>query len=149
MASLTWWTWVWASSGYWWWMGKPSVLQSLGSQRVGHNWATVLNWPELMIILFLTFRSFYCAYLYNPASKTLPKNHIFLARRTKTANQKQTHMKQTKTKNQNKGIQNQSPGRDQFKASPSQPSHKVWSTAHELAHLTLTTAQRVGLLAAL
>ena len=33
-------------------------------------------------------------------------------------------MKQTKTKNQNKGKQNQSPGRDQFKASPSQPPHK-------------------------
>ena len=33
-------------------------------------------------------------------------------------------MKQTKTKNQNKGKQNQSPGRDQFKASPSQPPYK-------------------------
>ena len=110
-----------------------------------------LYWTELMIILFLTFRSFYCAYLYNPASKTLPKNHISLARRTKTTNQKQTHTKQTKTKNQNKGKQNQSPGRDQFKASPSQPPHKgsTWSTAHALARLALTTAQWVGLLAAL
>ena len=32
--------WVWASSGRWWWTGKPGVLQSMGSQRVGHNWAT-------------------------------------------------------------------------------------------------------------
>ena len=32
MASLTWWTWVWASSGSWWWTGKPDTLQSLGSQ---------------------------------------------------------------------------------------------------------------------
>ena len=43
MASLTRWTWVWASSGYWWWTGKPGVLQSMGWQRVGHNWATELN----------------------------------------------------------------------------------------------------------
>ena len=32
MASLTEWTWVWASSGIWWWTGKPGVLQSMGSQ---------------------------------------------------------------------------------------------------------------------
>ena len=40
MASLTQWTWVWASCGRWWRTGKPGVLQSMGSQRVGHNWAT-------------------------------------------------------------------------------------------------------------
>ena len=40
MASLTQWTWVWASSGRWWRTGKPGVLQSMGSQRVRHNWAT-------------------------------------------------------------------------------------------------------------
>ena len=28
----------------WWWTGKPGVLQSIGSQRVGHHWATELNW---------------------------------------------------------------------------------------------------------
>ena len=44
MASLTWWTWVWASSGSWWWTGKPGVLQSMGSQRVRHDWETELNW---------------------------------------------------------------------------------------------------------
>ena len=37
-------TWVWASSGSWWWTKKPGVLQSMGSQRVGHDWATELNW---------------------------------------------------------------------------------------------------------
>ena len=42
MASLTQWTWVWASSRGWWWTGKPGVLQSMGSQRVGHDWATEL-----------------------------------------------------------------------------------------------------------
>ena len=43
MASLTWWTWVWVNSRSWWWTGKPGVLQSMGSQRVGNNWATELN----------------------------------------------------------------------------------------------------------
>ena len=43
MASLTHWTWVWASSGSWWWTGKPGVLQSMGSPRVGHDWAAELN----------------------------------------------------------------------------------------------------------
>ena len=40
MASLTQWTWVWASSRRWWRTGKPSVLQATGSQRVGHDWET-------------------------------------------------------------------------------------------------------------
>ena len=46
MASPTWWTWVWASSGSWWWTGKPGVLLSTGSQRVRQDWATELNWTE-------------------------------------------------------------------------------------------------------
>jgi len=43
MSSLTQWTWVWASPTSWWWTGRPEMLQSLGSQRVGHGWATELN----------------------------------------------------------------------------------------------------------
>ena len=43
MASPTRWTWVWASSGSWWWTGRPGVLQSTGSQRLGHDWVTELN----------------------------------------------------------------------------------------------------------
>ena len=39
MGSLTQWTWVWASSRRWWRTGKPSMLQSMGPQRVGHDWA--------------------------------------------------------------------------------------------------------------
>ena len=50
MASPTWWTWVWASSGSWWWTRKPSVLQSVGSQRVRHDWVTELNWGQCRII---------------------------------------------------------------------------------------------------
>ena len=47
MALPTWWTWVWASSGSWWWTGKPGVLQSRGSQRVRHDWETEVNWTGL------------------------------------------------------------------------------------------------------
>ena len=50
MASLTWWTWVWASSGSWWWTGKPGVLRSMGSQRVRHDWVTELNWYVLHLL---------------------------------------------------------------------------------------------------
>ena len=46
MASLTLWTWVWASSGSWWWTGKSGVLHS-----VWHNWVTELNWA----FIFETF----------------------------------------------------------------------------------------------
>ena len=42
VASPTWWTWVWVSSRRWR-TGRPGVLQSLGLQRVRHNWTTVLN----------------------------------------------------------------------------------------------------------
>ena len=44
MASPTQWTWVWVDSRSWWWTGRPGVLQFMGSQRVGHDWATELNW---------------------------------------------------------------------------------------------------------
>ena len=44
MASPTRWTWVGVSSGSWWWTAKPGVHASMGSQRVGHDWATDLNW---------------------------------------------------------------------------------------------------------
>ena len=39
MASLIQWTWVWVNSGSWWWTGRPGVLQSMGLQSVGHDWA--------------------------------------------------------------------------------------------------------------
>ena len=42
MASPTWWTWIWVSSGSWWWTGKPGVLQSMESGTT--EW---LNWTEL------------------------------------------------------------------------------------------------------
>ena len=46
MVSLTLWTWVWASSGCWWWTGKPGMLQFMWLQRIGHKWVTELNTTE-------------------------------------------------------------------------------------------------------
>ena len=40
MASLSWWAWVWESSGSWWWTGKPGVLQPMGSQ----SWTQLSDW---------------------------------------------------------------------------------------------------------
>ena len=45
VASMTWWTWIWASSGSWWWTGRTDVLQSMRLQRVGHDWATEQQQP--------------------------------------------------------------------------------------------------------
>ena len=52
MASPTLWTWVWVSSGSWWWTGKPGMLQSMGSQRVRHSWVTELtDWTSHSYIM--------------------------------------------------------------------------------------------------
>ena len=60
MASPTQWIWVCISSGSSWWRGKPGMLQSMGLQRVGHNWATELNQliqnSELIGLCLLKFR---------------------------------------------------------------------------------------------
>ena len=47
MASLTQWTWVRASSGSWWWTGRPGMLQPMGLQRARHDWVTELNQPGI------------------------------------------------------------------------------------------------------
>ena len=63
VASPTQRTWVWVDSGSRWWTGRPGVLQFMGSQRVGHDWATELNWTELrcmyVYIYILLFRFFF------------------------------------------------------------------------------------------
>ena len=46
MASPTRCTWVWVNSGSWWWTGRLGMLQFMGLQRVGHDWATELNWTD-------------------------------------------------------------------------------------------------------
>ena len=46
MASPTQWTWVWVDSRSWWWTGRPGMLWFMGLQRVGHDWATELNYKN-------------------------------------------------------------------------------------------------------
>ena len=64
MASPTQWAWVWVNSGSWWWTGRPGVLQFMGSQRVGHDWVTELNWTEVTSVvpdsLWLSNREWGC-----------------------------------------------------------------------------------------
>ena len=70
-ASPTQWTWVWVKSGSWWWTGRPCVLQFMGSQRIGHDWATELNWTiSCSAILFFWLQFF-------PASGSFPVSHFF------------------------------------------------------------------------
>ena len=59
MASLTQWTWVWVNSRSWWWTGKPGMLQSMGSQRIGHVWVTELtDWLLILSELGEPLRGF-------------------------------------------------------------------------------------------
>ena len=60
MASLMQWTWIWLSSRSWWWTGKPGMLQSSGSRKVGPNWVTELNWlnNNYMLALLSSLRFF-------------------------------------------------------------------------------------------
>ena len=64
MASPTQWTWVWAGSKSLWWTGKPGVLQFMGLQGVGHDWATELNWTQCQYldIAILGMYPFLCRY---------------------------------------------------------------------------------------
>ena len=58
MASPTQWTWVWVDSGSWWWTGRPGVLRFMGSQRVGQDWVTELNWKcSCVFFFFLSLNS--------------------------------------------------------------------------------------------
>ena len=60
MASLTRWTWVWVNSGSWWWTGRSGVLQSMGLQRVGHDWVTELAYQVLcQVVRYITVTQIY------------------------------------------------------------------------------------------
>ena len=65
MASPIQWTWVWVNSRSWWWTGRPGVLQSMGSQRVGHNWVTELNWSTFQYEVFVDIWFTFCGFLLN------------------------------------------------------------------------------------
>ena len=68
--SLTQWAWVWASSGSWWWTGKPGMLQSTGSQRVERD---SMNWTELN-----RFKE--CLKVVNVLPDSLPHIHLMITR---------------------------------------------------------------------
>ena len=51
---------VWVSSGSWWWIGKPGMLQSMESQRVGHDWATEMNWYMYIYLLHIYIYTYMC-----------------------------------------------------------------------------------------
>ena len=56
MASLTQWTWVLVDSWNWWWTRNPDVLWFMGSQRVGHDWVTELNWWKVEVWTYWSCR---------------------------------------------------------------------------------------------
>ena len=59
MASLTRWTWVWVNSGSGWWTGRSGVVRFMGLQRVGHDWATQLNWTQIQCNLHPYISAFF------------------------------------------------------------------------------------------
>ena len=52
-------TWVWVDSRSWWWTGRPGVLPFMRSQRVGHDWATELNWTDSYFLCFYVLSALY------------------------------------------------------------------------------------------
>ena len=54
------WTWTWANSGRWWGTGRPGVLQSMGSQRVGHDWVTEQQQQKHEYSRFSTYKPSSC-----------------------------------------------------------------------------------------
>ena len=82
MASPTQWAWVWVNSQSWWWTGRPGMLRFMGSQRVGHDWATELNWTEdCQVTASITDRDF----------GRKKKNWLHLLRRLSSYNFNEVH----------------------------------------------------------
>ena len=63
--------------GSWWWTGRPGVLQFMESQRVGHDWATELNWTEqnpwILILIFACYLTSFCLFTPLHGSNSLPR----------------------------------------------------------------------------
>ena len=79
MAWPTRWIWVLASSGSWWWTG---CVQSMQLQRVGHNWATELNWTESETVTDFIFLGSKITADYDCSHKI--KRHLLLGRKAIT-----------------------------------------------------------------
>ena len=77
MASPPRWMWVWVNSGSWWWTGRPGMLWFTGSQRVGHDWATELNWSIPYHVSQMPKRSAITCLLYNISINNYMAKHYF------------------------------------------------------------------------
>ena len=80
MASPTLWTWVWVNSGSCWWTVRPGVLQFMGSQRAGHDWASELKWTEKQLARSNSAcHSVIATQIYRTQLCSFPKSHISFA----------------------------------------------------------------------
>ena len=78
MASSTRRTWVWVNSRSWWWTGRPGVLQFMGSQRVGHDWATFTFTFTFTVLCNISIdNSFYLYFMVEPLLKHMLINLYF------------------------------------------------------------------------
>ena len=75
MASLIQWSWTWANSRRWWGVGRPGVLPSMGSPRVGQDLVNLNNnmWTYMWIHTY-TFLNYYRVGWrhQNPSSLSMP-----------------------------------------------------------------------------
>ena len=63
MVSPTWWTWVWVSSGIWWYTGKPGMLQSTGSQKSRKWLSDWTDWTERLEMIWTKSLVHYQVYI--------------------------------------------------------------------------------------
>ena len=68
------WTWVWVDSGSWWWIGRPSMLRFIRSQRVRHDWAIELNWTSTEPSVLNIFLSAFCLRVHREGSERVVKS---------------------------------------------------------------------------
>ena len=90
MVSPARWTWVWASSKNWWCTGKPGMLQSMGSQRVGHDWVTELNWLNWILLMVTTqpTKTIFKKWSWNSSPSRLPPGSLVSKPAQYTASQR-------------------------------------------------------------
>ena len=77
MTSPTWWTWVWAGSGSWWWMGKPGMLQSSSVQSLSHVRLIATPWTAVRQAS-LSITNFRSLLKLLSIESVMPSNHLIL-----------------------------------------------------------------------
>ena len=86
MASLTQWTWIWASSRSWWWTGEPGVLQSRGLKE--SDTTEQLNWTFGKLCLAIWRMTFHVNLLKSFKEKYIEKEPVILSRLSELACQR-------------------------------------------------------------